>query len=121
MQIQREDIHQHSIRSYSQQQIIIGEQSFAQSLIVNAEKIIHPWSIHALHELTEEALDVFVQLQAEIVLIGTEETRFPPPSLSVFLAQKGIGFECMRLGSACRSFNILLSEHRRVALGIILG
>ena len=59
-------------------------------------------------------------LGVEIVLIGTgRRQRFPAPALMRPLMQARIGFEVMDLGSACRTFNILVNEGRSVAAALI--
>lgn len=76
--------------------------------------------------LAFEALDVahFEWLraqQAEIVLLGTgSRLRFPHPSLTRPLIEAGIGLEVMDTGAACRTYNLLASEGRKV-LALILA
>ena len=58
--------------------------------------------------------------QAEIVLLGTgARLRFPHPSLSRPLAEAGIGLEVMDTGAACRTYNLLASEGRKVLAAIL--
>ena len=58
---------------------------------------------------------------AEIVLLGTgERLRFPHPSLTRPLIESGIGLEVMDTGAACRTYNLLASEGRKV-LAVILA
>jgi len=59
--------------------------------------------------------------QAEIVLLGTgPRLRFPHPSLTRPLIEAGIGLEVMDTGAACRTYNLLASEGRKV-LALILA
>jgi uncharacterized protein len=59
--------------------------------------------------------------QAEIVLLGTgPRLRFPHPSLTRPLMEAGIGLEVMDTGAACRTYNLLASEERKV-LAVILA
>ena len=49
------------------------------------------------------------------MLLGTgRRQRFPHPRLTAALAQAGIGLEVMDTAAACRTYNILMSEGRRV-------
>lgn len=58
---------------------------------------------------------------AEIVLLGTgTRLRFPPPSLTRPLIEAGIGLEVMDTGAACRTYNLLAAEGRKV-LALILA
>jgi uncharacterized protein len=60
------------------------------------------------------------QLGAEIVLLGTgPRQRFPHPRLTAELARAGIGLEVMDLQAACRTYNILVAEERKVAAALL--
>ena len=58
-------------------------------------------------------------LQAEIVLLGTgPRQRFPHPRLTAALANAGVGLEVMDVQAACRTYNILVAEERKVAAAL---
>jgi len=58
----------------------------------------------------------------EIVLLGTgEQQRFPRPEILRPLTEAGIGVEVMTVQAACRTYNILVAEERRVAAALLLG
>ena len=60
------------------------------------------------------------ELQAEIVLLGTgPRQRFPHPRLTAALASAGIGLEVMDVQAACRTYNILVAEERKVAAALL--
>ena len=60
-------------------------------------------------------------LEPEIVLLGTGATlRFPRPALSHCLTQAHIGLEVMDTAAACRTYNILVAEGRRVLAALLL-
>ena len=55
-----------------------------------------------------------------ILLLGTgPRQRFPHPRLTRALAAKRIGVEAMDLQAACRTYNILMAEERRVAAALL--
>jgi uncharacterized protein len=55
------------------------------------------------------------------VLLGAAEgSGCAPPACARLLAAQGIGLEVMDLGAACRTFNILVQEERRVAAALFL-
>ena len=59
-------------------------------------------------------------LGPEIIILGTGSTQvFPPPQVTGVLRQSGVGVEIMANDAACRTFNVLLSEDRRVVLALI--
>ena len=58
----------------------------------------------------------------EVLLLGTGATlRFPPPEIFADLYAANVGVEVMDSGAACRTFNILANDGRRVALAVLLG
>ena len=46
--------------------------------------------------------------------------QFAPAALRDALAGRGVGLEAMQLGAACRTFNVLVQEERRVAAALFL-
>ena len=110
-----------SIRSYSPQEIRIGEQSIRSSCIVTATALITDWAPATLDELTVEHLAPIFELRPELVLLGTgTQHRFTPGVIRAAFAARSIGVESMDLGAACRTFNILVQEERRVAAALFL-
>ncbi|MDH4182570.1 MAG: MTH938/NDUFAF3 family protein, partial [Betaproteobacteria bacterium] len=56
----------------------------------------------------------------EVVLLGTgSRQHFPHPRLSRSLADARIGLEAMNTAAACRTYNILMAEGRKVAAALI--
>ena len=92
------------------------------SLIVLPEQIIAEWRPVAPDALTAEHFSTLAALELEILLLGTgPRLRFPSPRLIHALAQQGIGLETMDTFAACRTYNILAAEGRKVAAALILG
>jgi uncharacterized protein len=74
-----------------------------------------PWPANSFEALRPEDFDALLAFRPEIVLLGTgQRQRFPHPRLTASLAGAGIGVEVMNTGAACRTYNILVSEGRRV-------
>lgn len=73
-------------------------------------------------ELDAELLQQIVELQVEVLLLGCgERIEFPSPALIGWLSQQGVGLEVMTSAAACRTYNLLLVEDRRVAALILFG
>lgn len=109
------------IRSYSGEEIRIGAQAVRSSCIVTAQTLIADWPPQTLDELTAEHLEPVLALHPELVLLGTgPRHRFAPAAVRAAFATGGIGVEVMDLGAACRTFNILVQEERRVAAMLFL-
>jgi uncharacterized protein len=110
------------IRGYSQHEVRVGEQHLHASCIVSADTVIADWEPASFAELTPAHLERVLALQPEVVLLGTGATqRFPPASIRTMLAARGVGLEVMDLGAACRTFNILVQEERKVAAALFLS
>jgi len=109
------------IRSYSWEEIGIGEHSIRSSCIVTADALIANWPPATLDDLEVSHLEPIFELRPELVLLGTgAKQRFAPAGIRSTFASRGIGIEAMDLGAACRTFNILVQEERRVAAALFL-
>lgn len=122
MQIQAETLPQHAIQSYTSTSVRIAGETYTDSLLVSAESIHSPLPLHTLAELNPEVLLAQFRQHPKILIIGHCEssTLFLSPEHHLTFMRQGIGVECMSLDAACRTFNILLGEHREVALLLIL-
>ena len=109
-----------TITAYGEDYVQVNSQRYQSSLSVMAETLL-PWSAEAFSTLGEEHFEALRDLVPEIVLLGTGSTqRFPHPRLTAALAKAGIGVEVMDLKAACRTYNILAAEERRVAAALLL-
>ncbi|HET9114432.1 MAG TPA: Mth938-like domain-containing protein [Burkholderiales bacterium] len=91
------------------------------SLLVTPDRIEIDWKINGFNELQPHHFNVMLEYTPELVILGTgQRLRFPHPRLSAELANAGIGLEIMDTKAACRTFNILVAEGRRVVLGLLL-
>ena len=110
------------IRGYSSQEIRIGEQRLQGSCLVSAESLIADWAPKTFADLATEHLEPVLALKPELVLLGTGPSqRFPPSAIRTAFTSQGIGLEVMDLGAACRTFNILVQEERRVVAALFLS
>jgi uncharacterized protein len=109
------------IRGYSSQEIRIGELRLQASCIVSADSLIEAWAPQSFAELSPEHLEAILALKPELVLLGTGPSqRFPPSAIRSAFTSRGVGLEVMDLGAACRTFNILVQEDRRVVAALFL-
>ena len=98
-----------------------GREVITSSLIITPERLIRDWAPGRIEDLAISHLDEILALEPEVVLLGCGETlRFPAPALSSHLARAGVGFEVMDTPGACRTYNILMSEGRSVAAGLMM-
>jgi uncharacterized protein len=99
----------------------LGIVEYRENLLVTPERIVTGWATGGFDGLTEADFAALAALEPEVALLGTGTTlRFPNPRLTKPLIDAGIGLEVMDTAAACRTFNILAAEGRRVAAGILL-
>ena len=109
------------IRGYTDGEVRIGAESVRGSCIVTADTLITQWEPQSFAELRPAHLEALFALAPELVLLGTGPVQhFPAAQIRALAAQRGIGLEAMQLGAACRTFNVLVQEGRRVAAGLFL-
>jgi len=121
MHFSAEDCHsEYLIRACEPGRITIGTRHYDHSLILAQGQLITDWRPQQAGELCREDFDPVLALQPEILLLGTgNRLTFPSPALTAHLLQAGIGVEVMDTTAACRTFNILLAEQRRVVAALL--
>jgi len=108
-----------TITGYGDDYVMVNGARRDASVIVTAEQVL-PWRATSFDALSAEDFQELSQLHAEIVLLGTgPRQRFPHPRLTTSLGAARIGLEVMDLKAACRTYNILVAEERRVALALL--
>lgn len=91
------------------------------STVVLSDRILD-WEVAGFASLTEGVFADLARLPVELVLLGTGATLcFPHPRLTQPLRDAGIGLEVMDTSAACRTYNILLGEDRRVAAALLMA
>lgn len=121
MHISLEASSKHTVMAYSDTQIKINNTTYCENIIVDANTIDTSWNQSGTF-LSEDAITSLIKLQPEVILIGCDKARasLTPESIKL-LVQAGVGIEIMSIGASCRTFNVLLSEGRKVALGVIFN
>lgn len=106
---------------YGNDYVRLGIVEYRENVVVTPEQIISGWCPGGFDALTDADFAAIAALQPEIVLLGTgARQRFPSPRLARVLAQARIGLDVMDTPAACRTFNILAAEERKVAVAILL-
>ncbi|MEZ5862426.1 MAG: Mth938-like domain-containing protein [Geminicoccaceae bacterium] len=80
------------------------------------------WPVQAGDAFTLDSLGPIREVEppAEILLIGVgERPMLLPPALRVALKAWGLAVEAMPTSAACRTFNVLLAEERRVVAALL--
>ncbi|MCP5152046.1 MAG: hypothetical protein H6983_24610 [Ectothiorhodospiraceae bacterium] len=110
------------LAGYGEGYFLVNEERVDGHVIVAADALIRDISIDpCAPEVVDAAtVDALLALDPELVLVGTgARHRFPPPDVLARFAARGCGVEVMRSDAACRTFNIVASEGRRVVALLI--
>lgn len=115
------DASRYVIKSYGPGWININEREIRRSVIVTPERLVADWPPQIFADLEERHFEAIQPLEPEIVLLGTgDRQRFPHPRLTRSLLERGIGVEVMDTAAACRTYNIIMLEGRRVAAALLM-
>lgn len=113
------------IHSYDSDQVVIRPQHqtrlepLKSNFILTREQLISDWPVSNIESLTAEQLAQLKQLGPEVILFATGSGLCPElQKLAQTFMQDHIGVEFMELGAACRTFNLLVSEQRKVLLAV---
>jgi uncharacterized protein len=119
VQLTRETSLQNLIRAWERGRVLVGDRWIGGNLIVSAERVITDWAAEDPRTLDVDALAAALELEPEIILIGTgEAASLPNLELMSSLAARGIGLEFMTTPAACRTYNVLVHEQRRVVVAL---
>ncbi|WP_101925403.1 MULTISPECIES: Mth938-like domain-containing protein [Luteimonas] len=100
----------------------VNDRVLTASFVLGPHDLVEDWPVTDIRALDVEALATILDLQPEVVLIGTGETQaFPSPATMAACLSQGIGLEAMTNAAAARTFNVLASEGRKVVAGFVLA
>lgn len=102
--------------------LIVNAQRWTESVVVPAQGEVRAWECTRFEALSAEHFERLITDAPEIVLIGTgPRQRFVPAALLRALIDRRIGVECMDTVAACRTYNVLVGERRRVTAALLPG
>lgn len=111
----------HLIRAYAPGRINVNDKLIAHSLILTPDKILEDWPPRSPEDITLEHLQMALALEPEVLIIGTGATlRFPDAAVTAEIQRRGIGLEVLDTAAACRTYNILVSEERKVVAALVM-
>jgi uncharacterized protein len=106
---------------YGEGYVAVNGRRHETSLVVFPDRLIDPWNVASFEALVEPGLDFLSGLPLEIVLVGAGPTmRLLHPKHYRRLSESRIGVEVMDTQAACRTYNILLAEGRKVAAALFI-
>tara|TARA_Y100001970_G_C13763876_1_gene617104 strand:- start:94 stop:459 length:366 start_codon:yes stop_codon:yes gene_type:complete len=108
------------IKNYEDHRIYVDEAVYDHNLIISRDKIIM-WDIENINNITFDSLSDALKEEPEILIIGTgEKSVLPDINLMNRFFDQGIGIEFMKTEAACKTFNVLASEDRRVIAALFV-
>ncbi|WER47224.1 Mth938-like domain-containing protein [Cupriavidus sp. WKF15] len=110
-----------TVTAYGPDYVEINLIRHTNSVLVLPEGEVRPWPVERFEDLEPAHFEALAELGAEVVLLGTgSRLRFPHPRLTASLARKHVGVDAMDMQAACRTYNILMAEGRKVAAVLLL-
>lgn len=110
-----------TVTGYDDLGVEINAAPFHYSLIVLPETPPRAWPVSNFESLEAAHFEQIAQDAPDVVILGTgARQRFVHPRLIASLSDQRIGVECMDSKAACRTYNILMGEGRKVTLALII-
>jgi uncharacterized protein len=110
-----------AVTAYGPDFVEINRARHAGHLILSPEVPVAAWPVGGFDSLRPEDFELLLEAAPELVLLGTgARQRFPHPRLTVSLQRARVGIEAMDTPAACRTYNILIAEGRRVVAALLL-
>ena len=100
---------------------VMRREVMRQSLLITPETLVPDWAPQRWEDLAAAHFDMLADYAPEVVLFGSgARLRHPSPRLYAGLTERGIGVEVMDTGSACRTYNFLMTDRRKVLAALLM-
>ncbi len=108
-------------RSCGERSVTVVDRVLEDSFLLAPDRLIEHWAIASAESFDVAAAEALIALAPEVVLLGTGRRQaFPPREAQAALLRRRIGIEVMDNAAACRTYNVLAGEGRRVLAAIML-
>ena len=105
----------HRITAYGSGFVTVNETTFTTTLLVGQDALATDFAERGPDDLSTATIERIREQDPEVVIIGTGSRHvFPAREILAPLTFSGIGVEVMSTSAACRTYNILSVEGRRV-------
>jgi uncharacterized protein len=106
---------------YGEGYVAVNGKRYQQPVVVMAGEVRTDWTATDFASLDASHFNYFLALKSEILLLGTgAKQQFAHPSLYPELIRARISVEFMDTAAACRTYNILVAEDRKVIAAVLL-
>lgn len=100
--------------------VAVNSVRYERNVLVTPEAVVE-WPATGFEALTAADFGFIQEARPEILILGTGAKQcFLPPALARALARSGMGIEIMDTRAACRTYNILVAEGRKVIAAILI-
>ena len=121
MKIQPDKSDVQSISGYGPGWISVDGQRIDHSVVISWSGDQIAWPCQAFADLGAAHFERLAAIDADLIIFGSgERLRFPPPTWLAPLMARRIGLETMDTKAACRTYNILAGEGRKVAAALLI-
>jgi len=115
-------IGQNTFTGYGEGYVSVNTVRYTNNLFVLPDLLIPDWTVASFDALGLADFELLATLDTEIILFGTgKQLRFPRPELMRPLIAVQKGLEVMDIHAACRTYNVLINEGRKVAAALIFS
>jgi uncharacterized protein len=110
-----------SVNAHGPGWVAVNGQKWSESVVVSSQGELFGWNCAGFDQLTAAHFEQLLAGQPELVIFGSgTRLRFAPPAMLRSLIEKGVGVECMDTLAACRTYNILAGEGRKVVAALLI-
>ncbi len=111
----------YTFSGYGDGYVTVNGKHHESNLLVSPTRLTPGWTSHDFDALSEDDFALLAATDAEIIILGTGRSfRFPHPRLTQPLLATGRSLEAMDTQAACRTYNILAAEDRKVICALLL-
>jgi uncharacterized protein len=113
--------YRYRLTGYSQNGVFINRKEYIKSLLLTTSNIT-TWNFPEASAPTPEIIQPILNFQPDILIIGRKKSNQPQDLELLELINPHIpSIDILNLRAACRTYNLISSESRRVMLALILG
>lgn len=113
---------QNIFTAYGEGYVSVNAVRHTSNLIVLPDRLVEAWTAASFDTLSTTDFALLATLDAEVILLATgDQIRFPAAALLQPLVQAQKGIEVMDIKAACRTYNVLVSENRKVAAALLFA
>jgi uncharacterized protein len=121
MKIQPDIIGVQSISGYGAGWIGVGGEKITSSVVIGSRGERLAWNCKHFEDLDASHFEQLAALQPELVIFGSgQQIRFPQGFWIKSLIEQQIGLETMDTRAACRTYNVLAGEGRKVIAALLI-